>query len=218
MKFHPIISKPPREAHIYTYDHRVPFLYEESYQWYTSFDTLGELIDRPNPTPALDLLTSICKRLIEDCAWPPNRIHLFGFAQGGSVAVEFGLKWWRSELEKQRKHELEANTPSAAYVPRTLASIVSVCGPLLSYPTVKNLCPTPLLVLHRPPPAETALPSSALTAFKKAYSDVRDTQMGRGEGMPRSKEEWEPVMRFWSERLSKRRMEGLYEVLSGASS
>ena len=43
--------------------------------------------------------------------------------------------------------------------------------------------------------------------------------LGEGESMPASKEEWEPVMEFWSQRL-RRRMpgggdDGLYEVLSG---
>lgn len=37
----------------------------------------------------------------------------------------------------------------------------------------------------------------------------------RGEGMPRSKEEFEPIMRFWSEQLGRRQMDGLYEVMSG---
>lgn len=36
-------------------------------------------------------------------------------------------------------------------------------------------------------------------------------------GMPASKEEWEPIMRFWSEKLRRRQAEGLYEVMSGLS-
>lgn len=35
--------------------------------------------------------------------------------------------------------------------------------------------------------------------------------------MPRSREEWEPIMRFWSEKLSRRQVGGLYEVMSGAT-
>lgn len=139
-----------------------------------------------------------------------ERIHLFGFAQGGTVASEFALKLWRSELSKSKDN--------GAGDPRTLGSVVTVCGPLLSFSTTtQRASPTPILVAYRPAPAETALPANALVAFRRGFSTVSDTNMGRGEGMPRSKAEWEPIMRFWSERLSRRPMEGLYEVLSGST-
>lgn len=188
-------------------------MYEQAYQWYASFDPLGDLLTNPNPTPALELLSKVVKHLTEDCAWPPNRIHLFGFAQGGTVAAEFGLRWWRAELERTKVTSADALDQE----PRALASIVTVCGPLLSYPTLDRLCTTPVLVAYRPPPAESALPPNALPAFRKGYSTVTDINIGRGEGMPRSRTEWEPIMRFWSERLQRRQMEGLYEVMSGAA-
>jgi len=187
---------------------QVPFLYEQAYQWYTSFDPLGELLERPNPTPALDLLSKVLAHLVDDCTWPPNRIHLFGFAQGGSVAAEFALKWWKAELEKQKNDIQHALRP--------LGSVVSIGGPLLSYPTLSRICPTPLLLFHRSPPAESALPSSAVAAFKKGFSHFVDVKTNGNDGMPRSKDEWEPIMRFWSERLGRRQLDGLYEVLSGS--
>ncbi|KAF7343418.1 MYND-type domain-containing protein [Mycena venus] len=140
---------------------QVPFLYEESFAWFPSFDELGELIERPNPTPALLLMERIFRHLSDDCAWPANRIHIFGFAQGGSVAVEFGIKMHRE----------------------TLGSIVTISGPLLSYPTLATLSLTPVLV---------------------AYLEHK---MGAEGGMPASKPEWEPIMRFWSEVLARRRVE-----------
>jgi hypothetical protein len=36
------------------------------------------------------------------------------------------------------------------------------------------------------------------------------------EGMPASRAEWEPVMRFWSEGLARRSVDGLYEVMTGS--
>ncbi|TFY77233.1 hypothetical protein EWM64_g6778 [Hericium alpestre] len=176
---------------------QIPYLYEEAYQWYESFDPLGEFLQRPNPTSALDLLAKVLDHLTNDCAWPAHRIHLFGFAQGGTVAAETALRWWR-----------ERST--------ALGSVVTVTGPLLSYPTSSNLCPMPILVFHRPPPAESALPRDAMTAFRKGFSTALEAQKA-GEGMPRSKEEWEPIMKFWSERLGRRQVEDLYEVMSGAS-
>lgn len=183
---------------------RVPFLEEEAFQWYPSFDQLGELINRPNPTPALDLVVKVLNHLTVECAWPSQRIHLFGFAQGGTVAAETGLMWWKLSQIKPE------DSPQA----QTLGSIVTVSGPLISYPTMTKLSPTPLLVFHRTAPSESALPSSAMAAFKKGYSHVKEIKIG-GDGMPRSKDEWEGIMTFWSERLGRRLGEDMYEVVSG---
>ena len=53
--------------------------------------------------------------------------------------------------------------------------------------------------------------------MKKGFTKVEEVQK-RGEGMPRSQVEFEPIMRFWSEHLARRQMEGLYEVMSGMAS
>ncbi|KIJ63641.1 hypothetical protein HYDPIDRAFT_113137 [Hydnomerulius pinastri MD-312] len=205
---------------------QIPFLYEQAYQWYTSFDLLGELIDRPNPTPALNVMSAVLTHLTKDCAWPPNRIHLFGFAQGGSVAVESALAWWRQELvgvkmqpkieaaEKQREEASEKAEEIQS--PRALGSITTISGPLLSYPTLDTPCPTPLLIFHR-----GTLAKGTFTAFSKAFTRVQEIvksggKQGQGEeSMPRSKDEWEPVMRFWSKVLGRRMGERLYEVMTG---
>lgn len=155
-------------------------------------------------------MTRIIHHLTNDCSWPLDRIHLFGFAQGGTVATELCISWWKSTLSNTRGQQ-DGN-------PISLGSVVTVCGPLLSFPTVlSSPCPTPILVAHRPPPAETALPPNALGAFRKGFSTIRDVSIGRGEGMPRSRDEWEPIMRFWSERLSRRPVDGLYEVVSAST-
>jgi len=181
----------------------VPYLYEEAYQWYESFDTLGELLARPNPTHALDVLEKLVDHLVQECRWPANRIHLFGFGQGGSLAAELTLQLWKARgSDAARVH---------------LGSIVSVAGPLLSYPTLSKPCPTPVLVFQRPASEATSLSAADLTAFRKGFASVQEVKGGKGEGMPRSKEEWEGVMRFWSEHLGRRRIDGLYEVMSGTT-
>ena len=193
-------------------------MYEQAFQWYTSFDPLGELIAHPNPTPALELMSKVIEHLTKDCGWPPQRINLFGFAQGGSVAAEFALKYWRTALSSHQKSPPPSGSaPDAGpsvLAPRTLGSVVSVSGPLLSYPTLSERCPIPFLIFYRPPPAESALPPDAMTALAKGFIKLEEVKM-KGEGMPRSKEEFEPIMRFWSEYLGRRPMEGLYEVMSG---
>jgi hypothetical protein len=75
---------------------------------------------------------------------------------------------------------------------------------------MSRLCPTPVLVFHRGS-------AGVLTALKKGFKDVREVRKGGPDGMPRSKDEWEPIMRFWSERLARRQAEGLYEVMSGTT-
>ncbi|KAF9530521.1 Alpha/Beta hydrolase protein, partial [Crepidotus variabilis] len=182
---------------------QVPFLYEDAWQWYPSFDTLGEMIPNPNPTPALQFLTKVVDHLTTHCKWPLNRIHLFGFAQGGSVAVEFTLERW-----KVSRASSGTTTPDS----QAFASVVSVAGPLLTYPTLSTKCPTPLLIVHRSS-GETSIPSKDINAFKKGFENITEHKMkGPKEGMPASREDWEPIMKFWSERLERRKVEGLYDI------
>lgn len=178
---------------------RVPYLEEEAYQWYESFTLLGDLLANPNPTKTLELLQKLLEHLVDDAKWPANKIHLFGFGQGGSIASELGLRWWRCYDDAKHK----------------LGSIVSIAGPLLSYPTLTLSCTTPVLVFHRPQSEQTGLSASDLIAFKKGYGEsIQEVKAEtQSEGMPRSREEWEPVMNFWSSFLSRRGGSGLYQVL-----
>ncbi|KIY69925.1 hypothetical protein CYLTODRAFT_392861 [Cylindrobasidium torrendii FP15055 ss-10] len=179
---------------------QIPYLYEQAFQWYESFDPLGELIPNPNPTPALDVLTVLFAKLTDDFGWPATRIHFFGFAQGGTVALELALKWHRAR-------------PSEPF-----ASVVSVSGPLISFPTLDKRCSTSVLIMHRPPPAEPSMPKDAITTLSKGFSAVSDKKLsGKRNGMPAAREEWMPIMRFWSTHLAKRQESGLYEVLSGTA-
>lgn len=62
------------------------------YQWYTSFTQLGELIEHSNPLPGVQVIHRALDHLTTECAWPSSRVHLFGFAQGGTVALESALR------------------------------------------------------------------------------------------------------------------------------
>ncbi|GJJ08379.1 hypothetical protein Clacol_002593 [Clathrus columnatus] len=188
-----------------TDENLIPYLGdEEAYQWYESFDNLGELLANPNPTRTLELLEKLLEHIVNDCKWSPNKIHLFGFGQGGSIALELGLKWWKTHGG--------ANRPECR-----LGSIVTIAGPLLSYPTLTPHCPTPMLAFHRPESEQTRLTANELAAFRKGFGNsIQEVKASRfGEGMPHSREEWEPIMKFWSSFLSRRSGSGLYQVLSG---
>lgn len=136
--------------------------------------------------------------LTQECHWTTSKIHLFGFGQGGSVASELALKVWKESSQKDN-----------------LGSLVTISGPLLSYPT-GVACATPLLIVYRPGSQESGLSNSDLTAFKKGFGDriVEEKLRGEKEGMPSSREEWLPVMQFWSDVLSRRMQgQGLYQVV-----
>lgn len=163
--------------------------------WYQSFTVPDFMpVTSPNPAEILKTLTAFLAHLIT-LGWAYNDIHLFGFAQGGSVALQLALA-------------LPAST--------RLGSVTSCSGPLLSLPTLAQN-QTPCLVLHRP---SSPLSKADLAALHKGFRDVREVSFKSGDGMPRGAPEWEPVMKFWSEVLGREEtsMGGggeMYEVLSG---
>jgi hypothetical protein len=189
---------------------RIPYLYEDAFQWYESFDQLGELLAHPNPTPALDILDRIIHYLIEPetdngCGWPLDRIHFFGFGQGGTLVAECALRLWKRQLGNAAGRD----NPSRGQI----ASIVSVEGPLLEFPTVKPPCASPSLYFHRSKRAS----DPSVSTFHKGFSDVKEVRVGGAEGMPRSKGEWAGIVEFWGRVLASRmpEMEGLHPIISG---
>jgi hypothetical protein len=139
-----------------------------------------------------------------------KRIHLLGFAQGGTVAAEFVLEYWKRSIRAAQERGNDGDELAGS-----LGSVISISGPLISYPTLSKPTSTPLLIFHRPPPSQSALLPADLKALQKAYTAVTEVNGGNGEGMPRSKEEWEPIMRFWSTKLGRRLGEDLYEFMGG---
>ena len=137
------------------------------------------------------------------------------------MATEFVIDLWKQRQLRMKKSidSSSLNRSLGQEESVSFGSIVTISGPLLSYPTISTLCPTPVLVTHRSPPSDMALPPGAFTAFNKAFDSVTESKMEtKGMGMPASKQEWNPVMRFWSQHLARRQVEGLYEVMSGSGS
>lgn len=158
---------------------------------------------RPNPSKVLDELINFIDHLVQECSWSSSKIHLFGFAQGGSIAAELALRYWR------------ASDYTASF-----GSLVSICGPLISYPTMKA-CPTHLLIVARPGSEQSALSSSERSALLKGFNGkiVEKNLAKIREGMPASRDEWETPMAFWAEVLTRRLVgTGLYEIESLSNS
>lgn len=172
---------------------------------------MGDLLDRPDPTVALDLIAKVLDYLVTDCSWPPRNIHLFGFSQGGSVALESCLKWWKAQLVKAPTGNVD---PTLHHQRVPLGSVVTIGGPLLSHPTLSAICSTPLFVFNRNTGRDSALSRGDFASFMKGFSSITEVNFP-GEAMPMSRTEWRPIMEFWSQRLRKRSVEGLYEIISG---
>ncbi|GAA5985085.1 hypothetical protein JCM10908_002518 [Rhodotorula pacifica] len=196
---------------------RIPLLEEEAYQWWDSFDPLGEIIPNPNPSATLTLFTRVLEYLSKPtpeggCGWRPSQIHCFGFAQGGSCAGELALHWSRS-----RPSSAPSSGTSAT---EHLGSLVSVSAPLLSHPTLSNAATTKVCLVYRAP-EERAIGAAS---WRKGFQSVKEVKLpgGRGrEGMPRGMDEWREIMRFWSEVLHRKSALELagdvYEVAGGVA-
>ncbi|EFP89677.1 uncharacterized protein PGTG_15640 [Puccinia graminis f. sp. tritici CRL 75-36-700-3] len=168
---------------------RVPFLEEEAYQWWESFDITGSPVSHPNPSSTLIKLIGMLDRLTTDeIGWTPEDIHLFGFAQGASCLSELALLWTRSRS-------------TAA----PLASIVSVSGPLLSLPTIptSSRSPTPVFLWTRRGEDDTG---KWRAGFERGFQSVQHFLAPRAsqEQMPMTPQEWKPILEFWSKLLKSR--------------
>lgn len=173
---------------------RVPLLDEDAFMWYPSFDNLGEraqpllatslglelltsIVERctvvasPDPTLAVELVCKVLDHLTGPCKWPATSIHLFGFAQGGSIAAHAALEY-----------------------AQPLASVISISGPLLSYQTGardKRTSPPSILLVRRMGEER----SVQVNNFRRAFEDVKEVVLRTGQGMPRERSEWEDIMR-----------------------
>ena len=149
---------------------------QPSWSWYNTFDRQFNPLADPDPTPAVGGLTRLLDTLTSGLGWRARDIHLFGWGQGGTTALELALAY-----------------------PSRLGSVISICSSLLSKPG--GVSSTPMLLFTRRSPTSAAYKkqdSSARAAFREV--EVVDAD-GPGEGMPASRREWEPIMRFWSELL-----------------
>lgn len=168
------------------------------------------------------------------CGWHPSQIHLFGYAQGGTCAAELALAWARAHpIPPPSSAGASSPSPSASPSPAQqtppgltahLGSLVSISAPLLSHPTPSpsTLARTRALVLFRPGADERAVvPAAYQRGFVRAEAVKLPPGSGRGaEGMLRGRDEWERVMRFWSEVLGRKsalELSGeVYEVAQGS--
>lgn len=161
--------------------------------------TTGELELDPGFTKSTDAVLQKLIRgvLIEKCGWDTRDMLMFGYGQGGSVAL--GLA---SRLRDNEQVPGAADGDNAAA--RAFKGIVSVGGPLPAsmIPSIsaREKCRTPALVCHGR--SSEAVDEEAMDALKSEFTDVREVKWKKGnDGMPDSREEMLPIMQFFAERL-----------------
>ncbi|KAJ9617291.1 hypothetical protein H2200_001012 [Cladophialophora chaetospira] len=150
-----------------------------------NLDTESSPLTKATEVVAHDVIRKV---LIDKCKYRPDHIHVFGFGQGGSVALGVPFRQSLSSL--------------------SLGGVMSIGGPLpLSTPLPgngKNKTPVLLLSGSKSPLATTD--SSPLKRIKSAYEFITYHQWKKvDDSMPKNRDEVLPMMQFWSQRLKSRR-------------
>ncbi|ROW15830.1 hypothetical protein VPNG_02547 [Cytospora leucostoma] len=142
----------------------------------------------PGYSKAADLITNrlIKGTLVDHCGWELSDILLFGFGQGGSLALGLASKLRDTEASKPFK------------------GVVSIGGalPASMIPSVsgKSKAKTPVLICHGK--SCEAVDEDAIDVLKREFVDVRDVRWKKSDSsMPSNRDEMLPIMQFFAERL-----------------
>ncbi|KAK4669445.1 uncharacterized protein QC763_203100 [Podospora pseudopauciseta] len=185
----------------------VPEPVPENGCWHWGDDLLldqrtGELDQDPGFQKAREALWELIGGVIVGrLGWGWGDVILFGYGQGGSVALGLG-----SELRRgQEKRVVDVSEGDGEGEKRELKGIVSVGGalPVSMIPTVggRGKVTTPTLVLCGE--GGEVIDDDAEEKLKEEFEDLRVVRWKgrRDDGMPRSREEVLPLMEFFAERL-----------------
>ncbi|KAK5627216.1 hypothetical protein RRF57_002931 [Xylaria bambusicola] len=135
--------------------------------------------------------------LVTTCGWEINDILLFGFGQGGSLAL--GLSSKLRDAGRVVDVTEGDREPGLAF-----KGVVSIGGHLPSsmIPSsrARSKARTPVLVCHGR--NSELLDSDAVELLKREFVDVREVKwMKADDGMPGNRHEMLPIMQFFAERL-----------------
>ncbi|KAK2073700.1 hypothetical protein P8C59_007958 [Phyllachora maydis] len=137
--------------------------------------------------------------LVGRCGWETEDVLLFGFGQGGSLAL--GLA---SRLRVGPPVVEQEGEEGAAATGRAFKGAVSVGGPLLpsTIPSARarTRAATPVLLCHGA--RSDVVDEEAVEVLKREFAHVRVAAWKRpDDGMPRNREEMLPIMQFFADRL-----------------
>ncbi|KAI4678428.1 uncharacterized protein J4E84_008683 [Alternaria hordeiaustralica] len=118
--------------------------------------------------------------LIGKCGYKAREIMIFGFAQGGMVALQ-----------------------AAAQLEEELGGVISIGGPLsqsLPLKALEKKSKTPVLICKAD--KKSAVTDSATMKLKDAFQYIEFKEWKKnGDGMPSSRDEMLPIMQFFARRL-----------------
>lgn len=165
----------------------------------------GELDADPGFSKAADLITDrlIRETLVDKCGWETSDVLLYGFGQGGSLALGLASRIRMGP----RVHEVsgdEGGGKAGQERGKALKGVVSVGGPLpmSMVPTVtgRPKAKTPVLVCHGS--GSEAIDDEATGLIRQEFADVKVIRWRKREdSMPGSREEMLPIMQFFADRL-----------------
>lgn len=156
-------------------------------------ESTGEVEDDCGYEKARELIMEKCVKevLLEGCGWEYSDIMMFGFGQGGSLAL--GLA---SSLRKLPRISLPHSQTS---ISPALKGVLSLGGalPQSMVPTIstREKSKTKACVVQ--------LSENKVDNVKREFEDVQVIDWQRTElGMPMSQEEMRPIMKFFADRLN----------------
>lgn len=139
--------------------------------------------------------------LVEKCGWELEDVLLFGFGQGGSLALGLASK---ARMGK-RVEEVQESVRGGDQGPgRRFKGVVSIGGPLppsmIPSISAREKARTPVLICHGS--ASEAVDDEAIESLQAEFQDVKDvTWERRDDGMPRNAAEVTPMMQFFADKL-----------------
>ncbi|KAI0379864.1 alpha/beta-hydrolase [Hypomontagnella monticulosa] len=159
----------------------------------------GDLDPDPGFSKAEQLVLGklVRETLIEKCGWETNDIMLFGFGQGGSLAL--GL----SSRIRQVERVVDVTQGDSA-TGTAFKGAVSIGGPLpasmISTVTARERSRTPVLICHGR--SSETLDEDALDLLRKEFVDVREVKWKKpDDSMPKNRDDMLPIMQFFADRL-----------------
>ncbi|TVY22877.1 putative hydrolase [Lachnellula hyalina] len=143
--------------------------------------------------------------LIEKCHYPPRNILFYGYGQGGMAALTVAASVASGDGEEL---EFGGVVSVGGRLPASTSSSTAGSGQ-----GKKGKCKTPVLLCGGSRSREVT--RQAVDALKERFKDVEYVKWAKeGDGMPGSREEMLPIMRFFARRLRSRAgvPEGAVEV------
>lgn len=182
-----------------------------SYTWHplSPSDFLSDALPQTSlesiTTHTIPRLRNMLHYLVRTLGWPLERIHLFGWAQAGSVVLELARDVGIHGVPRTEEGNNSTTAGAAAETGKRLGSVTSICGPLLSTPALNTslAIQTPVFYLTRTP-KDPSTPLLHRTFVPDGITiSQRPSVGGQGNAMPQGAEEWALVMRFWSKMLAR---------------